>query len=219
MKYCDKCKVSIVGKHDKCPLCQGLVAGEVTDNVFPYVPTIYKKYSLFFRLLIFISLVISSICILIDVMVPTGVNFSIFVVAGFACLILILRVAINRHRNVPKTILWQVVVISILSLLWDYFTGRHGWSITYVIPIICLVGSIDMAIIVNVMKIYITEYIFYFLLTIILGLIPVIFCLTGIVNVYYPSVICFFLNLIALMTMFVFAGDLVIEELKRRLHF
>ncbi|MEI3508557.1 MAG: DUF6320 domain-containing protein [Bacilli bacterium] len=125
----------------------------------------------------------------------------------------------NRHRNVPKTILWQVVVISILSLLWDYFTGRHGWSITYVIPIICLVGSIDMAIIVKVMKIYITEYIFYFLLTIILGLIPVIFCLTGIVNVYYPSVICFFLNLIALMTMFVFAGDLVIEELKRRLHF
>ncbi|MEI3508558.1 MAG: hypothetical protein V8R01_05585 [Bacilli bacterium] len=47
MKYCDKCKVSIVGKHDKCPLCQGLVAGEVTDNVFPYVPTISKKYSYF----------------------------------------------------------------------------------------------------------------------------------------------------------------------------
>ena len=219
MKYCSKCKVSIVSSNDKCPLCQGLIESGKADDVFPYVPTIYKKYHLFFRLLIFISLVISAICIFINVLFPTDIYWSIFVLAGFACLILLLRISLDKHHNIPKTILWQVVAISILSLLWDYFTGWRGWSVAFVIPIICVVGSIDLVIIVKVMKMYITDYLFYFLLTILLGIIPLAFWLTGLVTVYYPSVICAFLNICALIAMFVFEGGAVIDELKRRFHF
>ncbi len=219
MKYCDKCKVKIEGPADKCPLCQGIITGEESEGLFPYVPTVYKKYSIFFRLLIFISLVVSIVCIFINLLRPSETFWSLFVAAGFACLILILRIAINKRYNIPKTILWQVLVISLLSVLWDYFTGLHGWSITFVIPIICLVGSIDMAIIVKVMKIYTKDCLFYFLLTMFLGLVPAIFWVTDIVSFIYPSMICFFLNLLSLIAMFVFAWDAVLEELKRRLHF
>ena len=219
MKYCDKCKVSVISSADKCPLCQGIIEEGPADDVFPYVPTIYKKYHFFFRLLVFVSAMISGLCIFINALFPTEVYWSLFVLAAFACLLLLLRISIGNYKNIPKTILWLVVAISLLSLLWDYFTGWHGWSITYVIPIICLIGSIDLAIIVKVMNIYITDYLFYFLLTVFLGMVPAIFWLTGLVTFYYPSVICAFLNFFALMTMFFFEGGAVIEELKKRFHF
>ncbi len=219
MKYCNKCHIKVQSSNDNCPLCQGIILDGPSDDVFPFVPTVYKKYSFFFRLLVFISLSISAICVLINILLPTEVYWSVFVLAGFACLLILLRITIDKHKNIPRTILWQVVTISILSLLWDYFTGWRGWSITYIIPTICMVGSINAAIIVKVMKMYITDYLFYFLLTIFLGFIPAIFWFTGIVQVCYPSIICIFLNLLALIAMFIFSFDSVIEELKRRLHF
>ena len=131
MKYCDKCKVSVISSADKCPLCQGIIEEGPADDVFPYVPTIYKKYHFFFRLLVFVSAMISGLCIFINALFPTEVYWSLFVLAAFACLLLLLRISIGNYKNIPKTILWLVVAISLLSLLWDYFTGWHGWSITY----------------------------------------------------------------------------------------
>lgn len=42
----------------------------------------------------------------------------------------------------PKSILYQVVVVCVLTTLWDYWTGWHGWSIDYVIPITCVVAML-----------------------------------------------------------------------------
>ena len=62
MLYCDKCKVSITGEVDKCPLCQGDVRGEITtENTFP---KIHKKRHLLPFILKLVAIITISVAIL-----------------------------------------------------------------------------------------------------------------------------------------------------------
>ena len=84
---------------------------------------------------------------------------------------------IRKKDNIPKTIIWQVGVISTLSLLWDYSMGWIGWSIEYVIPSICVGAMIVMAIAAKILKIGVRDLIIYMLVDGIFGFIPIIFLL------------------------------------------
>lgn len=59
MKCCDKCKIHVAGSRSVCPLCQAVLSdeGEPSPNPFPTIPTIYRQHNLFFRWLIFASVV------------------------------------------------------------------------------------------------------------------------------------------------------------------
>lgn len=214
---CKKCNVEILSNHTYCPLCQNPIKG-IGKEIFPYVPTIQKRYHLFFKILLLCSISISLLSIFLDIIIPTKIHFSIYIVAGLLCLNIILKISLTKRENIPRSILRQVVVISILTWLWDYFTGWHGFSISYVIPILCMVGSLDMIILAKVMKLYMDEQLIYFIDIVILGLVPSIFLLLNLVNPRLPSLICIFLNILAFFIILIFRWDKVIEELKRRLH-
>ena len=216
MRICKKCNLKIRTNLDICPLCQNKLIGKKEENVFPFIPNIYIKYSIFFKILIFISFVISSICITIDLMIDKY-HFSIFVLLGFICLFIILKTAFNNKDNLFKSILWQLIILSILSIIWDYLTGFHCWSITYVIPILCIICSINLAILSIVLKGYLEEEIFYFICIALIGIIPLIFIIMGISN-QLPSIISILLNLICFVSLIIFRFKDVKEELKRRMH-
>lgn len=220
MKYCDKCKISIANGDVYCPLCDGLLkeTEKEKEMVFPYVDNVYKKYSKFFKILYFLCASASIISVLVNIFLVDHSYFSLFVVAGILCLLLLLRVTIDNRKNMPKTILLHVFLLSVLSLFWDFITGFKGWSITYAIPIICVVGSVDMAIVVTVMNIYITEYLIYFMVVVILGLVPLFFLFFSLVSTKIPSLICIFLNSIVLLFMFILQKEVVFTEIKRRFH-
>ena len=138
MKYCAKCKVTVTGAGTRCPLCQGGLQenGEpdVRGAIFPNIPDTLHKHSLFFRILILVSVAAVVICGVINLILPEHGWWSLFVLAGVVCGWISLAVAFHYRRNVPKSILYQVVVVCVLTTLWDYWTGWHGWSIDYVIP-------------------------------------------------------------------------------------
>lgn len=218
MKFCNKCKVSLNDNNDKCILCSSQVDGGNTDSVFPYVPTIYKEYGMFFKLLILISIICCSGCIFLDFLFPTNTNWSLFVVLGFICLFILLKIALFKRYNLPKRIVFQVVIISLLSIIWDYCTGWNRWSITFVVPIICSVASIDMVIIAKVLRLYIEDYLIYFILIALFGLVSILFIVFNWVSNVYPSYICIFLNLISFTMLIVLNFESVVRELNRRLH-
>lgn len=220
MKHCDKCNLDVVSGDEFCPLCNALLLkiNDKIETVFPYIPTIYEKYSKFFKILYFICAVISSISILVNIFLVPNNFFSLFVVLGVICLLLVLKIAIDNRKNMPKTILLYVFVLSILSVVWDYSVGWNGWSLSYAIPIICTMGSLDMAIIVIVMKIYISEYLIYYMTVGFLGLIPILFLFFQIVIQTIPSLICIFFNTIIVLFMFFLQKDTVFTEIKRRFH-
>lgn len=218
MKFCSKCKVSLNDKNDKCILCSSHLNNGSTDTVFPYVPMVYKEYQLFFKLLLIISFVCCSGCAFINFLISKKISWSLFVILGFICLLILLRNAISKRYAFPKKILSQVVIISLLSFIWDYFTGWHLWSISFVIPIVCSIASIDMVIIVKLLRLYIEDYLVYFLFVALFGFVPILFILFNLVSTNYPSYICIFLNFLSFVILSVLNFEDVISELKRRLH-
>ena len=216
MRTCKKCNLKIKTDSDICPLCQNKLVSKKEENVFPSIPNIYKKYFTFFKILLLISFIISLICLTIDLMI-NKFHFSIFVILGFICLFIILKTAFNNKESLFKSILSQLIIISILSILWDYFTGFHYWSITYVIPILCIISTLNLAIFSMIFKNYLDEEIFYFICIFLIGLIPLIFIIVGIPN-KIPSIISVLLNLICIVSLLIFRFKEVKEELKRRMH-
>jgi MFS superfamily sulfate permease-like transporter len=102
--------------------------------------------------------------------------------------------------------------------LWDVFTGWHGWSVDYVIPIAFASVMTATAILARILKMPTETYMVYSVLLILYGIIPAIFVLSGLSTIIYPSLICVAGSLLSLAALLIFESRNMIEELKRRLH-
>lgn len=220
MRYCEKCKVAVEGSRKYCPLCQAETRciDEDSRETFPLIPTVYKKYNLFFRILIFASVVAGVVSVLINMLIPTRIWWSFFVLLGIGSMWITLAIAVRKRRNIPKTVLYQVVVISLLAVLWDAITGWHSWSLDYVLPIVCTFAMIAMSIIARVLNLHFEDFVIYILIDAVFGIIPVVFLLFGHLRVPLPSLFCVAGSIISLSALFLFEGERIKTELKRRLH-
>jgi hypothetical protein len=220
MKTCEKCAVSVSGGFGKCPLCQNTLIGEEQNEyeTFPFIPLVINKHSLLFRLLLLCSALAVIISFTVNWMLPQSGFWSLFVVAGVACLWVSLLTAIRKRHNILKNLSYQVTIISILSVLWDVFTGWHGWSVDYVVPIAFTSVMTATAILARILKMQTETYMVYSVLLIVYGIIPAIFVLSGLSAIIYPSLICVAGSLLSLAALLIFEGRNMIEELKRRLH-
>jgi len=226
MKTCEKCAVSVAGDFEKCPLCQNILANNNNNHdnknddsgIFPFIPLAIHKHSLLFRLLQLCSAVLVIVSFAVNWMLPQSGFWSIFVVAGVACVWFSLIFAIRTRRNILKNLTYQVTIVSILSVLWDVSTGWRGWSVDFVIPIAFVSAMSATAFIAQILKIQTETYMIYSLLLILYGIIPVIFVLSGLSAIIYPSLICTACSFILFAALLIFEGKNMIEELKRRLH-
>ena len=172
----------------------------------------------FIRVIILISIAAIIISFAINLIFTKDSRWSLIVASGIACMWISLLFIIRKKNNIPKTIVWQVVVISILSVLWDWSIGWIGWSINFVIPTICFGAMIVMAIAAKILKIGVRDLIVYLFIDIIFGFIPIIFILTGILSVAFPSIICVATSAISLSALILFQGDNMKAELRKKMH-
>lgn len=218
MQKCEKCHITIRGTSEKCPLCQGVITKDDSENIYPYVPNVYEKFSKLFFWLLFSAIIVCFVCIFINVLSYRGFFWAGYVIAGMFCALLLFSTSLRVRYGFHKMIVGEVIVISLLSLGWDILTGWHAWSVSYVIPIICMIGSINMMILCYVKKEYMEENLAYFLFLVFLGVVPTIFLLSNIVSTKYPSLICILLNIMSFLIMCFFRWDFIWEEVQRRLH-
>lgn len=220
MQYCDNCKVQLKGNQKVCPLCGGIVldSDEKSDEVFPIIPTIYQEFNIFIRTMILVSFSAVVISFAINVIFTKESRWSLLVAAAILCMWISMFFIIRKKNNIPKTIVWQVAVIGILSVLWDRSMGWIGWSIDYVIPAVCVGAMIVMAISAKLLKIGVKDLIIYLFVDGIFGFVPIIFLLFGGLSVKYPSVICVASSAISLSALIIFEGDNMKAELNKRMH-
>ena len=129
-----------------------------------------------------------------------------------------LVVVLNKRHNIPKTIMWQVTVVTVLSVLWDLLTGWRGWSVTYLIPIVYVAAIIVMYITAKIMKLSTRNYVTYAFIASLFGIIPVLFIVFKWVKTLYPSIICVTISIIFLAAIIIFQGDNIKKELGKGLH-
>lgn len=221
MQYCSKCRVNIRGENERCVLCGNtltkLPSPEGREEVFPEIPRTVESH-LAIRILIFISVAAVIASFAIRLVFPTDVNWPVFVVFGLASMWLGLIVVVKKRNNIPKTILWQVAIVTVLSIFWDWQTGWKGWSLDYLIPILYVAAELVMYVSAKIMKLSIRDYITYAMLDALFGVLPILFIVFDWVKTPYPSVISVSASVIFLAAIFIFQGDKIRTELHKRMH-
>ncbi|NLK65212.1 MAG: hypothetical protein GX289_08970 [Tissierellia bacterium] len=219
MKFCKSCNVSVVGRRKLCPLCQDrLIGDKAQEEVFPKISFVYKEYSVFFKIMLLITVITATISVALNILLPGRGAWSLFILGGLSSVWASLINLINQRKNIPKNIVYQVMTISVIVIIWDFVTGWKGWSINYVIPLVCVFAMISMAIISKIRKLFIQDYILYIIIDGLFGIIPIIFILFGFLDVLLPSIICISTSIISLSTIIIFESKSLKAEIKRRLH-
>lgn len=220
MRYCNHCEVKIVQDREKCILCGNFVAvvsDEEVEEIFPEIPPTFES-NLLIKIMLFISISTIVASFVIDTIFPSFINWPLLMVFGLISIWLGLFVIFQKRYNIHKKIIWQVVIISLLSLFWDWNTGWQGWSITYIMPTIFISAMVLMYVTGKIMKLSVRSYIIYALIDGFLGIVPALFILFGWVRIIYPSVISVGVSIIFLSAIFIFKGTEIKEELNKKMH-
>ncbi|NCB52722.1 MAG: hypothetical protein EOM54_12735 [Clostridia bacterium] len=221
MNYCQTCRVHIRGKSERCVLCGNKLitpdAAEDQDEVFPVIPPRYESH-LAIRIMVFISLATIVSSFSVRMIYPTSINWPIFVLFGLMSAWLSLIVIVRKGHSISKIIIWQVMIVTLLSVFWDWQTGWHGWSLDYLIPILYVASEAVMYVTAKIMKLSVRDYITYALLDGLFGVVPILFILFDWVEIPYPSIICVAVSIIFLLAIFIFQGENILKELNKRMH-
>lgn len=221
MKHCNKCNIDVQGHLSYCPLCQNqLVKKDPRDeeDLFPDTYNLYTSQHMFLKVLGFIAITISLICITINFFVLEHGYWSLIVVAALGCIWLSLAIAISKHRNILKYLLYQCLIICLFTGVLDYLTGWSGWSIDIVVPIVFTVAVVVMYLLTKLLRLKAGDYIIYLLLDVFFGILPFVFLLLGIAHRRVLSIICIAVSLVFLSALIIFEGRTMLEELNKRLH-
>ena len=218
MYTCEKCGVQVVGAPPCCPLCQGPLTGEPEPDVYPDIPLTKSPNQFLIRLFALATVIAVVVCIAVLLCFPTHRVAAFSCMAGLGSGWLAVGIAVRKRGKPLKAVFWQVCVLSLLALAWDYGTGRRGWSLDFVLPILYTCTIIAMAVIARLLRLGASDYLLYLVLNILLGLVPLILLLCGVLGVAYPAVICAAVSVIFLAALILFEGPALKGELLRRLH-
>lgn len=218
MLYCENCKVYLSGKYVRCPLCKGTLTGEAdeAENLFPVIPSRIDHAILTW--LSFGSVVAAVVSIAVNLILPSRGWWSLFVVFGIVSFWISLSLVLKKNKNIPKTVLWQVGALSFLAYIWDYLTGFRGWSLNFVLPILCTSAMVAMSVIAKIKKLDIQNNIFYLVIDCVFGILSFTLLVIGRTTETIPSAICFVSTIIFLAALLIFQGKALRDEIQRRFH-
>ncbi|MCI8589877.1 MAG: hypothetical protein HFE77_04110 [Clostridiales bacterium] len=220
MLYCEACKVKIAGIHAHCPLCGGNITGEPQEKacypvLAPCKPNFTKKLM---QISAITALAAQIICTAVNVLVTPEIWWCLYTLFGLLCGWVWFAIGLSKKANMKKSIAWQLVVVSVFSLLWDVGTGWRGWSVDFVFPCMYTCALLVLLFLAHFLHVPIRDYIIYAGLGAILGIIPVVFMAVGLAHVLIPSVICVSVSLLVICMLLLFHWKAVHGEVTKKLH-
>lgn len=218
MSKCLKCKVDIESSCKICPLCNTPILVENTCDIFPKIEYNYKNHDLLYNVIKVCSVIAILISLFINWTVSKKISWSLFVILGIICFWLTLLTALKGRKHFMKMLFTEIILIIILSCIWDLWTGFKMWSINYCLPFLCSIYTVAILIMRLFRKKLAREFIFYATINSMIGLVPGILLILDKVTVYWPSYISVIISIIILAFLFVFNKRQVKNELERRFH-
>jgi hypothetical protein len=221
MGYCNTCKVRVSGSSRHCPLCRGDLTGKIDpgEDVFPVIPPLSAPFKRLVRFIALGTIAVAAVSAAINIALPSGgVWWSLFIIAGLGSLWLSFLVINKRWWDVPKNIFLQLFVISVMVLLWDFFTGFYLWSLNFVIPILFSCSMTALAVFARVRKLKVADYVLFLGGISVISIFSLLLIIFHVVTVVYPALVCFVLSIISLAFLILFEGKSLREELRQRMH-
>ena len=187
-------------------------------NEFPGCGEIQKKEDRkVMQTFSFLCIVVAVVCGMLNYLTLETLNWFWFAAAGCFCGWLVVFVAYAKRRNILKNEAWQLLIITILCILWDHFTGWRGWSLDFVFPFgsLAVLGSVPVIARVNHLES--EEYLYYFMQAAMIGCVPLILLWTGLVHYKIPSVVCVGISFLVLAGLFIFQKKNMTREFHKKL--
>lgn len=220
MRRCPDCTVQVEGDWIRCPLCGTALVGEPVPGPYPAVPLRFSRRRVL-KVLTLTSLGVIVLSFIAQLLFGTdddGIGALRSVWLGIVTTWLVVVMAVSKRRNLAKFIVYLVVAAGGVCVYWDYLSGWDGWSLTFVVPIVCAASIVGLLITARVVRMELGDYVVYSGLTVLLGLTPIVFLALGWVGTVIPSAICGGLSLVVVVLLLTVRGGAVRHELATRLH-
>ncbi len=176
------------------------------------------RYNFILRLFMFISIVVGSTSLLINLMTYAGNLWSLYVIGSLLYAWIVIGYPLLRKRKTGQIIVVVAIATSIYVFSLELATHTKGWGLTYVLPFIFIGATLAITFIILIKRLKWREYTVYQTIMVILGFLPIIFCATGLVEPMWPSILSAFYSLLTLVGMFVFVDKKYKDELIKRFH-
>ena len=197
---------------------QGISAQKV-EPVFPK-PTmpseqemkVYKIYS-------FLCIALVALMLVTDLNFHPKIRWTLFTAGGVATMWVASSIGFFKRYNLLKNLMWQLLIGTIISFIWDALTGWHSWSVDFVLPLMSVGILLAMCVIAKVQKSPVREYLIYEIMAAGYGLIlPGILLLCKVVKrptvSMFGALVCF----LFLVGVLLFKGREFKEEMQKNLH-
>jgi len=232
MKYCKQCKLNVIDSANRCPLCESVlesqtqnVEGEIENHSpkdtryrYPDIEVNRTHFDLIKRIYLFLSIIIISTSIGVDLWKENGITWSILSTGAVLYAWTVIYHAIKNNVHVAAKIFVQAISGSIFIFLIDKVSGFDGWSVNYVIPQIFTLANVAIFVLMMINRMVWREFVFYELSMTLIGLIPIFLIMNDIVTRPLLSYICIVISAIILVGTMVFGDKTVKSELIRRFH-
>lgn len=221
MSYCLECKAAVKGKWIHCPLCGCVLDRHTTDieqGPFPHIPLRFNREK-GFRLLMIFTLISGILFLGIEALWLDQSQVLQLAVFGIMSLWIVVAILIRKRRNIAKSILYLLVMVSLISVYLDYSLEWNGWSTTYVIPVICIFTDLALSISVKIIFPEVADYILYLLIVAGVGLLPALFLIFDWTTNSVPSLLSIAVSTVMFVSLLIHYRKIVLYEWKKRMQF
>ena len=218
MQYCEKCRVSVRGSDEKCPLCQSKLSGTAETAQYPKISTANSKLAFGIRIAALATVLLCIAAGAVNIIVTPGEHWALIAISAALCLWICFLYAVKKRKKLSRNIIVQVILVCLLSVVWDIATGYKAWSVNFVVPCACSSAAIALEILALVLKMPASDYMFCLLWDSIFGLVPLILIMTGNVSVMLPSVVCIAISVAVVFFTAIFYGKEIVLEIQKRFH-
>ena len=172
-----------------------------------------------YRFFTFLCLAAIVVMISLDYSYHPTVRWTLFSAGGVASMWLASSIGFFKRYNLLKNAMWQLVIMTNVSILWDWFTGWRGWSVDFVMPIVSVAILLFMFVVAIVQKWPAKEYMSYLVMASIYGLVvPLLLLVFGAVQLQWPSLIGIVVCFLFLMGILLFKWKEFREEMGKKFH-
>ena len=220
MKYCSKCQMKVQNQLNNCPLCGQLLESVEFEIERDYPEQFAKKRRFSIRKsIIFLAMMIISFSFISGIFQDFQWNW-VFIITASTLYVTISAILGSRvKRNIGPNILTQVIGISALSIIIDYFLGYSGWSLEIIFPLGLMAGTTIITVMILLNSKRFTDLVIYQLMFGLMGIVilamiyfqVIIFRQIAIIGSYYTIITC--------VGLFFFADRQMIHELKKKFHY
>ena len=220
MLVCKKCGVQVPGDKRCCPLCQGELAGtpEPEKEAFPKTPPPRYNRGMLKKVVNFTALMAAAVCIAVRLAFTPGSMWIYSALGGILCGWVTISVAVTLRTRIFKNLTCELLLLTVIGILWDAFTGWRGWSVDYLLPVCCILTLMADLVLARVLKAEESEYLIHLTVVSLYSLIPFILMACGVIGVRVPAFICTLLAFLVIAALIVFRTRAFFAELSRRMH-